>query len=262
MEEAHDPSQVPGARKIPVLFVLIKHLWLPVLVTVFAFFGVALYNHFFPAPLPPNMNEIEGLISETLASATPQPALSEIAYRTILPSIVYIQTKGEGTEEDEGVGIGTGVVVNADGNILTALHVVTDTTEIQVIFADGSQSFAEIIGADPEQDIAMLQPLQLPGLIVPAVLGSSIRVQVGDEAYAVGNPLGFTASMSAGVISGFDRSIPIEGRDQLLEGLIQFDTAVNPGNSGGPLLNRNGEVIGIVPDPCQKSMSIRERRTG
>ena len=71
-------------------------------------------------------------------------------------------------------------------------------------------------------------------------------MRVGDEAFAVGNPLGLVASLSAGVISGFDRSVPVKGSDQRLEGLIQFDTAVNPGSSGGPLLNRQGHVVGIV----------------
>jgi S1-C subfamily serine protease len=78
------------------------------------------------------------------------------------------------------------------------------------------------------------------------VLGNVNAMRVGDEAYAVGNPLGLTGSMSAGVISGFNRTIPLNDDGDLLEGLIQFDTAVNPGNSGGPLLNRYGQVIGIV----------------
>ena len=108
----------------------------------------------------------------------------------------------------------------------------------------GAQS--EIIAAEPENDIAVLHPDQPPELIVPAVLGSAGAMRVGDEAFAVGNPEGLAGSMSAGVISGFDLSIPIEEDGQRLEGLIQFDTAVNPGNSGGPLLNRRGQVVGIV----------------
>jgi S1-C subfamily serine protease len=87
---------------------------------------------------------------------------------------------------------------------------------------------------------------QLPAVLVPAVMGNPNAVRVGDEAYAVGNPFGLYSSMSAGVISGFDRTFEVPDGDYTLEGMIQIDTAVNPGNSGGPLLNRYGEVIGIV----------------
>ena len=95
----------------------------------------------------------------------------------------------------------------------------------------------------PKTDIAVLTPDQAPSVIVPAVMGGG--VQIGDDAYAVGHPLGLTGSLSAGVISGLDRSIKVEN-GSTLHGLIQFDAAVNPGNSGGPLLNRNGQVVGIV----------------
>jgi S1-C subfamily serine protease len=164
-----------------------------------------------------------------------------------LPSLVFIQTRSEGAaDEDHGRGLGSGVVVSANGDILTAFHIVAGAAEIEVIFADGSQGTAEIIAAEPENDIAVLRPNEMPGLIVPAVLGSAAAMRVGDQAFAVGNPLGLAASMSAGVISGFDRSFTARETEQRLEGLIQFDTAVNPGNSGGPLLNRGGQVVGIV----------------
>jgi len=157
-----------------------------------------------------------------------------------------IQTRRANAADDEAFGVGSGVVVNESGDILTAYHVVDDATEIEVVFADGSQATAEILAAEPENDIAVLHPHQPPELIVPAVLGNPRAMRIGDEAFAVGNPLGLVASLSAGVISGFDRSVPIKDSDRRLEGLIQFDTAVNPGNSGGPLLNREGHVVGIV----------------
>jgi putative serine protease PepD len=141
--------------------------------------------------------------------------------------------------------VGSGVVVNENGDILTSLHVVANAAEIKIVFADGTQATAAIVNTDPANDIAVLQPSQPPEIIVPAVLGSSGAMRIGDEAYAVGNPLGLTGSMSAGVLSGFNRSIPVNS-ELRLEGLIQFDAAVNPGNSGGPLLNRSGQVIGIV----------------
>jgi len=91
-----------------------------------------------------------------------------------------------------------------------------------------------------------LQAYQLPGMLIPAILGNPGSMRVGDEAFAVGNPFGLYGSMSAGVISGFNRTFQPSDSEQRLEGLIQVDAAVNPGNSGGPLLNRSGQVIGIV----------------
>ena len=143
----------------------------------------------------------------------------------------------------DGGGLGTGVIVNRSGAILTALHVVDDATTIRLSFVDGTRSNGQIVSADPDNDIAVLVPERPPQPIVPAVLGGA--GQVGDEAYAVGHPLGFVGSMSSGVISGLDRSIETPG-GRTLRGLIQFDAAVNPGSSGGPLLNRGGQVIGIV----------------
>jgi S1-C subfamily serine protease len=98
----------------------------------------------------------------------------------------------------------------------------------------------------PENDIAVLRASHPPAQIVPATLGNPRAMRIGDEAFVVGNPLGLYGSMSAGVISGFDRSFQPQNSGQKLQGLIQIDAAVNPGNSGGPLLNRNGQVIGIV----------------
>ena len=103
-----------------------------------------------------------------------------------------------------------------------------------------------MIGAQPENDIAVLRAAQTPDIIIPAILGNPHAMQVGDEVFAVGNPFGLYSSLSAGVISGFDRIFQSPDSEVRLEGLIQVDAAVNPGNSGGPLLNRDGQVIAIV----------------
>lgn len=223
-----------------------RFVLLPLLLVGAALLGAALYVTLFPAPVPRSDREIDERIVEAMASATPPPAYSAQVYQAILPSLVYIQIERAGSDDDEGRGVGGGVVVNEAGQILTALHVVDGASVIEVHFADGTTSTAEIIASEPENDIAVLAPHQPPEIIVPAVLGSAGAMRVGDEAFAVGNPLGLVASLSAGVISGFDRSIPVRDENRRLEGLIQFDTAVNPGNSGGPLLNRYGQVVGIV----------------
>ncbi len=210
-----------------------------------AFLGVLLYTYLYPAPTPLTNDEVDQIVVNVMASATPPSSYASQVYRVILPSLVLIRTTGENAAGEAGSGVGSGVIVNDRADILTALHVVAGAEEIEIFYADGSKTTAVLLTAEPENDIAVLTPAQPPEIIVPAVLGNPNAMRVGDEAYAVGNPLGLAGSMSAGVISGFDRTLPIS--DELeLHGLIQFDTAVNPGNSGGPLLNRSGQVIGIV----------------
>jgi S1-C subfamily serine protease len=190
------------------------------------------------------MNEVNDSIAQAFADATPPPAFSEQVYKEIIPSVVLIQSRTSGTGKE--ANIGSGVVINTNGDILTSLHVVAEANEIELTFADGSQVSAQIVATQPENDIAVLSPSRLPGLIAPAILGNPNALHIGDEAYVVGHPLGLTGSMSAGIISGLNRSYePING-DQGMTNLIQIDAAVNPGNSGGPLLNRYGQVVGIV----------------
>ncbi len=228
------------------LWFLARRAWPFVAFVAAAFLGVFLYGFLFPSPIPLTQDDVDEQIVQALASATPPPAFSAQVYQVILPSLVFIETQKKDINEEERVGVGSGVVINSSGDILTAFHVVSDSAEIEVIFADGTHASAEIIASETENDIAVLHPSRPPELIVPAVLGNSKAMRIGDETYTVGNPLGLAGSMSAGVISGFDRSLPTNDGDLRLEGLIQFDAAVNPGNSGGPLLNRNGQVIGIV----------------
>jgi S1-C subfamily serine protease len=211
-----------------------------------ALLALLLYNLLVPGPRPLSMAEVNGRVAEILASATPEPARSSLVYQAIMPSIVYIQTSSPGSDGAPVQGLGSGVIIDDRGSILTSLHVVAGADEIQLTFADGTQASGLIMIEQPENDIAVLQASQLPGLLVPATLGNPAAMRVGDEAFVVGHPLGLYGSMSAGVISGLDRSFQPEGSAQPLEGLIQIDAAVNPGNSGGPLLNRNGQVVGIV----------------
>jgi S1-C subfamily serine protease len=195
----------------------------------------------------------------TKAVAAQSQVVAEV-YRRIQPSVVEIDVEQGATVTTPGAeraGLGTGVIVNKDGSILTALHVVANATSINVVYPDGTRSTAEVISSDAEHDIALLQPATLPQLVVPAVLGSS-GVGVGLPVVAVGNPLGLDDTTTAGVISALDRSIRADDGTER-QGLIQFDAAVNPGSSGGPLLNQQGEVIGIVvaiADPTKDGFFI------
>jgi S1-C subfamily serine protease len=211
---------------------------------VAAFVAILLYRAVFPGPAPLTTQQVNDSIASAMASATPPPPFSEGVYQIIQPSLILIQTKQTDKDGKEQSGLGSGVIINDNGDILTSLHVVANATEIKLTFADGSESSAQVAVKQPENDIAVLQAEQLPAQFVAATLGSPGRV--GDEAYVVGHPLGLYGSMSAGIISGFDRTFQVPDSDVKLKGLIQIDAAVNPGNSGGPLLNRYGQVIGIV----------------
>jgi S1-C subfamily serine protease len=211
-----------------------------------ALLALLLYNLLVPPPRPLTIKEVNNSVAQALASATPAPAYSTIVYQIIRPSLVFIQTEAPGAGSKVKHGLGSGVIIDDRGDILTSLHVITDTTDIQVFFYDGTQSSARVVTTQPEIDIAVLQADKLPEVLVPAVLGNPNAMSTGDEVYAVGNPFGLYSSMTAGVISGFNRSFTPVDSEQELHGLIQIDAAVNPGNSGGPLLNRYGQVIGIV----------------
>ena len=208
--------------------------------------ALVLYNALTPEPDLMTEREVRDTVFQVMESATPPPAFSTQVYQIIQPSLVLIQTRFEGEDGEHDSGLGSGVVINDSGDILTSLHVVDGAGDIQIIYADGTRSNGEVIAAQAENDIAVLGSDRLPEVLIPAILGNPNAMRVGDEAFAVGNPFGLYGSVSAGVISSFGRTFQPEGRDQTLEGLIQIDAAVNPGNSGGPLLNRYGQVIGIV----------------
>ena len=211
-----------------------------------ALLALFLFNTFFPGAKPLTPAEVNAAISSAMASATPKPADAVLVYQIIQPSLVWIEAEGVDEAGESSRGLGTGVIFDQNGSILTSLHVVDGVPTINVTFADGTHSRAVIADAQPEMDIAVLQAETLPELFLPATLGNAGSLQVGDDAYVVGNPFGLYSSMSAGVISGFNRTFQPPGTNQTIEGLIQVDAAINPGNSGGPLLNRYGHVVGIV----------------
>lgn len=211
-----------------------------------ALVALLLYGLLFPAPQPLTAGQVNESIAQAMASATPPAAYSARVYAAIQPSLVLIQTEAHSSADEAEQGLGSGVVIDDRGDILTSLHVVAGADDISLTFADGSRSGAQVVATQPNHDIAVLRATEPPQQLVPATLGNPNAMHVGDEAFVVGHPLGLYGSMSAGVISGFDRSFVLSNSGRKLDGLIQIDAAVNPGNSGGPLLNRDGQVIGIV----------------
>jgi putative serine protease PepD len=176
------------------------------------------------------------------ASASPTSAVAKTAsplpvpdvYRQVVPSVVLITTsKGS---------LGSGVIVTETGTVVTAHHVVSGGGSISILFSDGTKTTAKVATANPAHDIAVLIPGKLPEVVVPATLGGGVAV--GSDVVAVGNPLGLRDSTSTGIISGLNRTTKTKAGS--LSGLIQFDAAVNPGSSGGPLLDSQGVVVGIV----------------
>ena len=241
--------------------------------------AVALYGMFVPGPRALTQQDVASGISRALASMTPAPPLSLRAYQAVQPSLVLIVTQvatrspspasgatpnataataipaatptPSATTAVGGVGaadgeLGSGVVVDTSGDILTCLHVVANAPSIQVTFADGTKSPAQIQTTPPADDIAVLRASQPPAKLQPAVLGNPRSVQVGSDAFVLGNPFGLYGSLSSGVVSGLDRSVQLPDNGPILQGLIQVDAAVNPGSSGGALVNADGQVIGIV----------------
>lgn len=154
----------------------------------------------------------------------------------------------EGVVEDEDVeqGVGTGVVIIDKGVILTNLHVVSGADRIKVIFSDGLEASASISGVQPENDLAVLQASKIPDDMIAATMRSTSDLAPGDKVIAVGFPFGIGPSVSGGIVSGLKRVFRSPEGKQEMKNLIQFDAAANPGNSGGPLVTMDGEVVGIV----------------
>jgi S1-C subfamily serine protease len=200
-----------------------------------------------PPSLPIADDALDAAVRRTLErEVLPSPALR--AYQAIAPSVVRVRTfRDEHESDDENAqGVGSGVVIVDDGVILTNLHVVAGARRVRVVFANGLESDAAVIGLQPENDLAVLQAATIPDNLVAATMRSTADLAPGERVVAVGFPFGLGPSVSAGVISGLQREFrAAEGRPALTN-LIQFDAAANPGSSGGPLVNSDGEVIGIV----------------
>jgi S1-C subfamily serine protease len=190
-----------------------------------------------------NDDDIARIADERIAEITPTPPLEPEIYALVRPSVVLISREPFGTNAPDS-GIGSGVVVDINGTILTAYHVIAGRTTVTVRFFDGTVAQATVGQTQPERDLALIQVGRLPDTVQPAVLSGGVRQ--GDKVMAIGSPFGLDGSVSSGVVSGLNRRSVVEETGQILNNLIQFDAAVNPGNSGGPLVDMSGRVVGIV----------------
>jgi S1-C subfamily serine protease len=208
--------------------------------------SVLIYDTTKPPAQHLTQRDINMAVERALESAKPKPSFASQVYEVIRPSLVLVRAFLRQADGETEGALGTGVVITDTGVILTSLHIVAGASQVQVVFADGTESDALVVMSQPENDLAVLRPLLIPDDLMPATLAGSAGLRVGDEVFAVGNPFGISNSLSAGVVSGLGRDYRSPKTGETLMNLIQFDAAVNPGNSGGPLLNRDGEVVGIV----------------
>jgi S1-C subfamily serine protease len=213
-----------------------------------------------PTQLPLTQKDIDDAVLHTLENVQ-LPSHAAKAYEAVRRSVVRVRGSASAEREDGYVteGVGTGVVIVDTGIILTNMHVVAGADRVQVEFSDGMESEATVIGMRPEHDLAVLQAKKLPDDLPAATLRSTADLAVGDEVIAVGFPFGIGPSVSAGVVSGLRREYRSPQGKRALTNLIQFDAAANPGNSGGPLVTADGEVVGIVTailNPTDQSVFI------
>ncbi|HEX4913255.1 MAG TPA: trypsin-like peptidase domain-containing protein [Vicinamibacterales bacterium] len=191
--------------------------------------------------------DIDSAVLDALENK-PWPARVAKAAEAVRQSVVrvrtYVRDPKTGAEKEHGQG--TGVVIVEDGTILTNFHVVFGAERLAVTFFDGMESTATLVGMHPRNDLAVIRATKLPDDLPAATLGNTSRLKPGDEVVAVGFPFGIGPSVSAGVISGLNREFVSPQGKRVLSGLIQFDAAANPGNSGGPLVTMDGDVVGIV----------------
>ncbi len=210
--------------------------------------AVALDRATTPVQRALTQEDIDAAVLRTMETQ-PLPSQAAKAWEIIRPSVVRVRRigpPGKDGKPGEDIGVGSGVVVVENGLILTNLHVVAGADSVKVVFADGLESDAVVVQAQPEQDLAVLRAKTLPDDLQAATLKSTADVRPGDVVVAAGFPFGIGPSVTAGVVSGLKREFRSPEGQRLLTNLIQFDAAANPGSSGGPLVTPEGEVIGIV----------------
>ena len=209
---------------------------------------IGIYDLARTGPRELTQHDIDMAVMATLQNLPPEPSKASLAVAKLRPSVVRVsQLEKEKDSDDMKVtGVGTGVIIDDEGTILTNLHVVAGAQKVGVEFFNGLKTEAVVTGTRPETDLAILKPGTLPDDMIPATLKGTAKLRLGDEVVAIGNPFGIGVSASSGVISGLKRNYLSNDGESVVRNLIQFDAAANPGNSGGPLATVDGEVIGIV----------------
>ena len=229
-----------------------RRLWIIAVLLIIAS-SIAFINVRQAGAPPLSFKQIDALLRKSIEEK-PLRSASALAYDAIIPSVVRVV--GLLDDDDDGSdspehgkmqrGVGSGVVIMENGTILTNYHVINGAKRIKVTFVDGLESDALVVNVQPENDLAVLRAQKLPDDLQPATMRSTGDLRPGDEVVAVGFPFGIGPSASAGIVSGLKREFRSPEGEQKLTNLIQFDAAANPGNSGGPLVTMDGEVVGIV----------------
>ena len=270
------PASRPRSRIIGLLARNERRLWAAALMLLIAA-GWVLHTATLPRSPALTMAQIDAAMRKSIEDK-PLPSPVSAAYDAVLPSVVRVvglMSEGddgsdpedakdgtEGTPQQPGKaskpgkgdrprgaferGVGTGVVIIDNGTILTNLHVIHGARRIKVTFMDGTESDAVVLNTQPENDLAVLRAKTIPDDLEAATLRSTADLAPGDQVMAIGFPFGIGPSASSGIVSGLKREFRSPEGKQNMTNLIQFDAAANPGNSGGPLVTMDGEVVGIV----------------
>ena len=193
-----------------------------------------------------------------MQSLTPEEQVNVLVYHNVNRSVVNIDTKGYQADRFllfaiPSEGEGSGSVIDRQGHVLTNFHVVDGAKQIQVTLFDGKEYKAQLVGVDPITDIAVLKIDAPPESLYPVTFGSSANLLVGQRVFAIGNPFGLERTLSTGIISSLNRSLPARHSQRMIKSIIQIDAAINPGNSGGPLLDTHGRMIGMNTAIASKS---------
>jgi S1-C subfamily serine protease len=232
-------------RKIKTRFDFLAVFLFGVLVSLLC---VGLFSNAFESRQVLTQKDIDAAVLHTLQTKE-LPSQSSKAAAAVQGAVVRVlafAADPKNKDTDIESGLGTGVVIKDDGTILTNFHVVAGAKKLRVTFFDGTETQAFVVSVQPDKDLAVLKPQKIPDDLEAAILGSSQQLAPGDVVVAVGFPFGIGPSVSSGVVSGLNRHFKSPDGQQMLKGLIQFDAAANSGNSGGPLVNMSGEVVGIV----------------
>jgi S1-C subfamily serine protease len=201
-----------------------------------------------PVPTKPSLTQTNGdsitKQGEVVTAKPEHDLLLPELFQRVENSVVQITIQ----VEDEFFGVeplGSGFLYDQNGHIITNNHVVQGANKISVTFLDGTVYNADLVGADPYTDLAVIRVDVPQEKLVPLPLGDSSKLQVGEQVAAIGNPFGLSGSMTTGIVSQLGRLLPLDVEGFSIPDVIQTDAAINPGNSGGPLLNLRGEVVGV-----------------